>query len=383
MSQTMPALVHHTLAPGGVELRDYPRPEIGPEDVLLAVRGVSVCGSDVHQYHNTHSWRVNVPVVLGHEFGGEVARAGGVVKAFHEGDRVVSETAAVICGACLYCRAGEYNLCPQRLGFGYGVDGAMAQFVRVPARCLHLLPATVPFEKAALTEPCCVAYNAVVVKSRIRPGDTVAVIGPGPIGLLCLQMARLANPGLLALVGLEEDRPRLQMALRRGADAVLTAKPAQGAGVEPAQGAGGRPPVPCAGSVQPASASALVLAQSPLEWVRSVGDGLGAHLVVDAAGVSETLRLSLELVRPGGQITKVGWGPKPLGFSLDALVQKAVTLQGAFSHTYRTWEAVLGLLARAALDLELLIGTVEPLQNWQRAFNGMHERKIIKAVLVP
>ncbi len=345
MPETMPAVVHHTLVPGGVELREHPVPEIGAEDVLLAVRGVGVCGSDVHQYHNTHSWRVNVPVVLGHEFCGEVARAGSLVKAFREGDRVVSETAAVICGACRYCRTGEYNLCPRRLGFGYGVDGAMARFVRVPARCLHHLPASVGFEKAAVTEPCSVAYNAVMVKSRLRPGDTVVVLGPGPIGLLSMLVARLANPGRLALVGLEADRPRLELARQLGAEAVLT--------------------------------------ENAVEWVRSVGDGLGADLVLDATGVSEALRLALDLVRPGGQITKVGWGPKPLGFSLDPLVQKAVTLQGAFSHTYPTWEAVLELLADGALQPQSLIGGVEPLENWQRAFDGMHRREIIKAVLVP
>ena len=123
-------------------------------------------------------------------------RAGQAVRGFREGDRVVSETAARICGECLYCRSGEYNLCPKRRGFGYGIDGAMADFVKVPARCLHHLPDSVPFEKAGLTEPCCVAYHATCVKTRIRPGDTVLVFGPGPIGLLSLALARLSGCGL-------------------------------------------------------------------------------------------------------------------------------------------------------------------------------------------
>ena len=341
----MPAVVHHTLAPGGVELRECPVPEIGPGEVLLAVRGVSVCGSDVHQYHNSQSWRVNVPVVLGHEFGGQIARAGREVTAFREGDRVVSETAAVICGVCAYCRSGEYNLCPKRMGFGYGVDGAMAQYVKVAARCLHALPAAVSFERASLTEPCCVAYNAVVVKSRIRPGDTVVVFGPGPIGLLCLQMAKLCSPGKMAIVGVEADRPRLDVALQLGADAAI--------------------------------------AGDALPWIREIGDGLGADVVIDAAGVSQSLRASLDLVRPGGQITKVGWGPQPLGFSLDPLVQKAATLQGSFSHTYRTWESVLALLENGAMNLDAIVGAVEPLANWQSAFDAMYQRKVIKAVLTP
>ena len=88
-------------------------------------------------------------------------------------------------------------------------------------------------------------------------------------------------------------------------------------------------------------------------------------------------------MRPGGQITKVGWGPQPLGFSLDPLVQKAATLRGSFSHTYRTWEAVLALLANGAMNLDAIIGVVEPLENWRQAFDAMYERKVIKAVLRP
>ncbi len=120
-----------------VELREIPVPEIGDTDVLLRVGAVSVCGSDIHQAHNTHSWPVNIPVVLGHEFGGTIAALGREVRGVKEGDRVVSETAAVICGNCMMCRTGRYNLCPTRKGFGYGVNGAMAQYVKVPARCLH------------------------------------------------------------------------------------------------------------------------------------------------------------------------------------------------------------------------------------------------------
>ena len=170
----MAALVHYELKKGSVELREVPRPaSLEHHEVLLESQAVGVCGSDVHQFHNTQSWRVNVPVILGHEFCGVVAQVGQGVRDFKEGDRVTSETAAHICGQCLYCRSGEYNLCPERLGFGYGLDGAMAEFVKVPARCLHHLPDSVSFEKAALTEPCCVAYNATCVKTHIRPGDSV------------------------------------------------------------------------------------------------------------------------------------------------------------------------------------------------------------------
>src|SRR5919201_1573991 len=185
---THPAVVHYALEPGAVELREIAVPEIGDDDVLLEVGAVSVCGSDVHQARNTHSWPVDVPVVLGHEFAGTIARVGRSVRGFREGQRVVSETAARICGECLMCRTGRYNLCPKRKGFGYGIDGAMARTVRVPARCLHAIPDSLPFDIACLAEPHAVAYNAMCVNSTIRPGDLVVVLGPGPIGLLCADL---------------------------------------------------------------------------------------------------------------------------------------------------------------------------------------------------
>ena len=114
--------------------------------------------------------RVNVPVVLGHEFGGTIARTGRSVRGFRDGDRVVSETAAQICGECMQCRTGWYNLCPKRLGFGYGLDGAMAQYVRVPSRCLHRIPDSLPFDLACLAEPHAVAYQAMCVNSVDPPG---------------------------------------------------------------------------------------------------------------------------------------------------------------------------------------------------------------------
>src|SRR5579862_8675173 len=150
---TMPALVQLEMKKGAVELRDLPVPEVGEGEVLLRVRGVGVCGSDVHQYHNTQSWIVGVPVVLGHEFCGEIAALGKGVKGWKEGDRVASETAAEINHDSPLTRQGMYNLDPDRRGFGYDIHGAMAQYVKVPARLLHPIPKNVPMEVAAMTEP--------------------------------------------------------------------------------------------------------------------------------------------------------------------------------------------------------------------------------------
>jgi alcohol dehydrogenase/L-iditol 2-dehydrogenase len=121
--------------------------------------------------------------------------------------------------------------------------------------------------------------------------------------------------------------------------------------------------------------------QDPVAFVRSLGDGFGADLVVDATGVSKALAQGLEMVRPNGRITKIGWGPQPLDFNLDPLVAKAVTLQGTFSHTYPTWERVLTLMSTRQLNLGPVIGGVYPLSEWREAFTAMEEGLNIKSVL--
>jgi len=336
------AVVNFSSTPHSVELREFARPEPGPDDVILAVEAVGVCGSDLHQWTGSHSWKVNYPVVLGHEFGGRISQLGAAVRGWSEGDRVVSETAAVIDPNSPLTREGLYNLEPTRRGFGYGVDGAMTRFVRVPARCLHRVPDQLPMELAALTEPCCVAYNAVIHNARVLPGDRVVVLGPGPIGILCAAMARLAGAEV-ALVGLERDRSRLEVAKGYGCEIII------------------------------GDASA---------WARA-RDGLGANGVIDAAGASAALKAALEIVRPNGWISKVGWGPQPLGFSLDPLVQKNITLQGSFSHNWPIWERVLALLASGQLNVRPILGGVWALDAWHEAFEKMHEGHIVKAVLKP
>ena len=342
---TMPGLVNFARDPLSVELREVSVPLIGEKDVLLRVGAVSVCGSDIHQWRGSHSWTVNYPCILGHEFAGTVAQAGSAVTLFKEGDRVVSETAAVIDESSPLSRSGLYNLDPTRRGFGYGVDGAMTEYVRVPERCLHLLPAGLPFEKAALTEPCCVSYNAVCVNGRVRPGDSVLVLGPGPIGLLCAKMAKLSGAGQVIVAGLPVDERRLEVARRFGADVTLD--------------------------------------RDVLEYVAHTGDGLGVDVAIDCSGASATLRLALYAVRPAGQIIKVGWGPQPLQFSLDPLVQKNLTLSGSFSHNWPVWERVISMIVSGQIDLDPVISHVAALQDWRDSFEKMEGGEYVKSVLIP
>lgn len=336
------AVVNYAPEKGAVEVREIDKPSPGKEDVLIDVSHVGVCGSDLHQWTATHSWPVNYPVVLGHEFGGVIVETGENVTHWKIGDRVVSETAAVIDPDNPMTRMGKYNLDPCRKGFGYGVNGAMTRFVKAPARCLHHVPDQLLFEQACLTEPCCVAYSAVVENTRLKPGDRVIILGPGTIGILCAAMAKLCG-AQVAVVGLEADRHRLDIAKQYGCETIVG---------------------------------------NAIGWANE-RDGLGADCVIDAAGVSATLMAALQLVRPNGKITKVGWGPQPLGFSLDPLVQKNITLQGSFSHNWPMWERVLNLMAVGQLDVNPVIGGIWPVTEWHTAFEKMHTGEVVKSILTP
>ncbi len=343
----MQALVKYDHKDNAVEIREVPEPTIAPDQVLLQVKAVGVCGSDVHMWHENQSWPIKMPVILGHEFSGVIAQVGERVSGFHVGERVTCETAAQVCGQCVYCLSGTYNLCPHRKGYGNQIDGAMTRYVAARPQILHRLPENVSFEDAALTEPVCVAYNALVEKTAaLKPGDIVVVQGVGAIGILALQVARARGAGTLVALGTDTDAHRLDVARELGAHHVLN-----------------------------------VNKQDPIAFVRSLGDTFGADLVVDCTGVSQALKQALEMVRPNGRITKIGWGPQPLNFTLDPLVGKAVTLQGSFSHTFPTWERVLAMFAGRQINLGPVVGGVYPLAEWKQAFSAMEHGDNIKSVI--
>lgn len=344
-SATQPAVVCYSSQRYSVETREIPLPNIRDDEVLLKVANVGVCGSDLHMWLGDQSWTVPYPLVLGHEFSGTIAQVGPRVAAdWKVGDRVVSETAAVIDPTSPLSRIGLYNLDPNRKGFGGGVDGSMTQWVAVPARILHRIPENVTLSQAALVEPCCVAYNATIKNARIEPGDRVLVLGPGPIGILCAAMARLQG-AIVGLAGLERDRKRLDIAKFYGCESLV-------------------------GNIE--------------QWAFDDGpDRLGVDGVIDTTGVSTSLETAMKVVRPAGWISKVGWGPQPCNFSLDPLVQKNVRLQGSFSHNWPMWERILQLMSNKQLDVNPIIGGVWPLEQWHEAFETMHSGSIVKAVLQP
>jgi len=344
----MKAVVYYERAEKAIEIRDVPVPTIGPEECLVKVKYCGICGSELHMYHGQLNALARPPVVLGHEWSGEVVQIGERVKGFAAGDRVVSETAAETCGTCAYCRSGEYNVCPERRAFGFAVDGAFTSYVRAKYQLLHHIPEGVSYEVATMIEPICVAYNAVVEKSHVRPGDVVVVIGPGPVGLFALQVAKLSGAGTVVVTGTARDRTRLELAAHLGADVIVN-----------------------------------VSEQDPAEVVHGLGDGLGAHLVIDAAGVPPAIRQSLQVVRRNGQITKLGWSLAPVNLTLDEIVAMAITYQGAFSHTWKTWETCLDLLRLGRIQTGPLLSAIWPITRWEEAFEKLELLEARKIYLTP
>lgn len=342
----MKAIVKYDYQDQAVEIREIAKPAINPDQVLIKVAAVGVCGSDIHMWRNHQSWKIKIPVVLGHEFCGEVAEIGANVANFSVGERVAVETAAYVCGQCMFCRTGNYNLCPERLGYGNLIDGSMTEYVVARPEILHRLPDSIPFEHAALIEPICVANRTVLEVSNVKPGDLVVIQGAGTIGIFSMLMAKISGAGTIIVTGTDIDEKRLAIARKLGAQYTVN-----------------------------------VQREDPLALIRTLGDGYGAHLVVDCTGVSVALKQAIEMVRPLGQITKVGWGPQPMNFSLDPLVQKAGRIQTSFSHTYATWERSIAMLAADLIPLGFLEGCVYGLNDWKTAFSEMEIGNNIKSVI--
>jgi L-iditol 2-dehydrogenase len=346
--EKMEAVVKYADKPGATELRDVPVPAIGKTDVLVEVAYVGVCGTDPHLHKNVSAFTFERPFILGHEFAGTIVKAGEEVTEFSIGDRVTAETHAQFCGTCALCRQNNYHLCRGRKGYGFHVDGAFTKFVKVPERILHRIPENVTLKEASVTEPFCVAYKALVSNSKIVPGDTVVVIGPGPIGILCVKVAQLCGAGEIIVIGTEGDDNRLMLSKEFGATIIINS-----------------------------------MKDDPLKKILSLGDGYGADLVVDTAGVAETLKLSMHAVRPAGQITKIGWGTKPIDFSIDPIVAKSVTLKGHFSHTWEVWEHCLTLMSKKMVDLNKIITHEFSIDQWEKAFELVETKAALKVVLKP
>ncbi len=345
----MKALVKYGQEPGMVELRDVEKPSVRVGAVLLKVKAAGICGWDIEMWKHTMANPVTIPVTQGHEFSGEVMELGDGVTGWNIGDRVAAETSAHVCGKCYLCLSGDYQLCPERKGFGYGVDGAFAEYVVVRQEILHAIPRGISYEEAALTEPFCVTHHALTDQIEVRKDDTVLVIGPGPVGLITLQMAKVLGAKRTILAGTSSNSARMKIAAENGwADVTID-----------------------------------IGKEDPMQVVAEVTGGRGADVVADCAGGTSSLNMALECVRRKGSIVKIGWGPKPFNQSLDILLRKSAILAGTFGHNRKDWNAVIGMFADGRLHPKQLISSVLPLTDWHKAFEMIEAKQAIKIVLVP
>lgn len=341
----MKAVVKSKKGVGFVELLDVPKPQPGPNEVLVEVRAAGICGTDIHIYHDEFTY--SPPVVLGHEFCGIVADVGKDVEAWKPGDRVTSETAGYVCGRCRYCRTGRYNLCPKRLGLGYHLNGAFARYIVVPRpEILHRLPDNVDFISGALCEPSAVATHGVIELTDISGGDFVAVLGEGPLGLLALQVAKSAGAETVAVTGIIEAR--LEMARNLGADFTINAKQ-----------------------------------EDPVKAVMDLTEGYGADVVLECSGSPIAARQGLQMVRKAGSYTQLGLFGKPIEIDLDQIAYKELRATGVFSQRWSAWETALKLIASGKLLTKPLVTHIFPITEWKKGFDVMENKAGIKVVLTP
>jgi len=329
---------------GHVELRDVDQPSAGPGEVLVHVAAAAVCGSDLLIEEDRH---VNEPpMIMGHEFSGTVAELGEGVSGWEVGDRVVQETSAQICGECERCKSGEHHLCARKKVFGIKTDGGFAEFVRVPAWVLHRVPDTVSIEEAAMTEPACVVLHAMLEKGRVDPGDEVLIMGAGTIGLLALQIAKMAGAKRIFVAELNEKKR--EMAKKLGG-VVLDA----------------------------------VKMDTAAEVIRFTG-GTGADVVVDCTGAEPAIQSGLKAVRRLGRFVAIGLTGRPeISVPWDDLVFRSPEIQFSLSSTHRSWERVLSALSDGHLDFKPLITHRFPLEKWADAFQAMRDGDAIKCLLIP
>jgi L-iditol 2-dehydrogenase len=343
----MKALVKYAPGKGNVEIRDVPEPEPGAHQVKVEVKAAGVCGSDLHILNDEIAIPIVPPVIMGHEFSGVIAAVGQGVEHLGVGDRVTCETTAWSCGRCLQCRIGHYNMCANRKVVGYAVDGCFARYCVVNEQQVHVLPENVDFVAGALTEPLACCVHAVLELTNISAGDVVAITGPGPIGLLCLQLAKSAGAYTI-MCGTSQDGNRLALARRFGADVTV--------------------------NVETTDLIALL---------DDLTGAQGADVFLECAGAPAAARMGLAATRRGGQYTQVGLFPAPFELSFDLIAYKELKVTGSLGQRWSSWQRSLSLLSRNQVDTRSLVSHMLPLTEWRQAFRLFEEKQGLKIVLEP
>ena len=331
-SSSMKGLVKAFDQPG-LWVQDLPIPEISDTDVLIKIKKTSICGTDVHIY-KWDDWAaktVPIPMAIGHEFVGEIARIGSHVKGLKVGDRVSAE-GHITCGTCKQCRNGQKHLCPNTLGVGVNRQGCFAEYLAIPAENVFLLPSSIHDSIAAIFDP----YGNAVHTALSFPltGVDVLITGAGPIGIMAAAIAKKA--GARSVVITDINPTRLELAKKMGATRAVN-----------------------------------VAKESLQETMKALNIQEGFPVGLEMSGAKEGLNCLLENVENGGKIALLGLLPSGTAIDWDLVIFKMLTIKGIYGREiFATWDKMVGLI-ESGLDLEPVITHHFPWNEFQKGFDVM------------
>jgi len=335
---------------GGTDFRikNVPKPKIKDDEVLIAIKAASICGSELHAYTGKSKRREEVhglPLAMGHEFSGEVVEAGKNVEKVAVGDRV-SVNPIVTCGQCEECITGRPNICRNFRLLGLHVDGAFAEYVPIVGESCYKIPSSMSFEEASIIEPCSVGVHAVNI-TPLKLGDDVAILGDGPIALFALQAAKYAGAGRILVSG--HHNFRLDVAKKLGADEVINSHE-----------------------------------EDLVKKIMELTDGGGVDAVLEAVGSEKTVQQGLDLIKKGKTVTVIGLMDKMMKLDILSLTVKEAKLQGDYGYTKREFESSLKLASANRVNLKQMITHVLPLKDIAKGFElAQSKEKSIKVIVKP
>jgi len=335
-----------TKAEPGIDIVDMDVPAVGDNDILLKVTAGSLCGSDVHIYEWTagYEW-IPMPLVIGHEFAGEVVEIGGKVKKVAKGDHVTA-LPGFACGECEFCTTGQPNACKKRYILGLMSDGAFSEYMLIKGTAdIFKIPENVSDEIASLTEPLAVCLQGIDL-SGIKPGQTAAVFGPGPIGLLTIQLLKAAGAGKIIATGTSADARRLEIAEKMGAEVVIN-----------------------------------VDKEDPVKKVREIAGSL--DFVFEATGIATTISQGLQMVKRGGKVMVIGIHKDNATFDTIDLVRQQKSIIGVYAYDRNTWRRCLALMSSGKVDLSHLITHRFPFSRGAEGFELASNKTAAKVVFIP
>lgn len=343
----MKGLVKYALGEAGVALQELPEPTPKEGELKVKVLAAGICNSDIHAIHDERS--VTMPVVLGHEYVGQVTQVCGDVGDFKVGDWVTTLPACYSCGDCWLCDRGLVTLCKERKSIGSHRNGAMANYVVVPAKYSFHIPANAVTleEKAvyALTEPLACMVRGVYEKINVTPGDTVVVSGPGIMGMFAVQLFK-ARGAYVILSGLPADAEKLELAKTLGADACVTSF-------------------------------------EQLQQAVYAANSKGADITCDCSGVIPSLENCMKVIRPMGTHLQIGLFGGKVPFRLDYFFDREVNFVPSNSTAVSSWKLTLELLKQGKVTLAPFVSKKVSLENYQEGLETVLAKSAYKVLLMP